>query len=96
MLERPLGRGGEVVEATADDPGREPPQRDVVDQLARPTPVLPAAPYDRDRREHRQRVTEAVHMQRQRADVEDVGGRARDRAGRHDQEVGHWLPYYVS
>jgi hypothetical protein len=71
--------GGEVVEATADDPGRNAPQRDVVDQLTRAAPRDPAAARDRDRRSDGDRVTQPVDVERERTGVHDVRGRARDR-----------------
>ncbi len=70
---------GQEVEAPADDPGREAPQRHVLDELARAALRLPAARGDRDRREHGEHVAEPVDADVEGPDVDPVERRAGNR-----------------
>ncbi len=69
---------GEEVEAPADQPRRESPQRDLVNELVPAASRLPATHGDRDRRQYGEHVGEAVSVDEQRAEVEPVARRARD------------------
>jgi hypothetical protein len=72
----------EEVDPAADQPGREAPQRDLVDELPVAAYSCPATPSDRDRRENADEVAQAVDVDEERADPEAVVAWTRNGAER--------------
>src|SRR3954468_11228160 len=70
---------GQEVEPTADDPGRETPQRHVLDEFARAALRLPPARGDPHRRQHGQHVAEPIDADVKGPDVDPVERRAGNR-----------------
>ena len=71
--------GDVVVEAPADDPGRDPPQRDRQHEVGVAALGAPQPPRDQHRGGDPDDVAEPVEVHEQRADVEPVARRAGDR-----------------
>jgi hypothetical protein len=80
VIERVAGSGGEVVQAPAHEPGREAPQRHVVDQIARPALRLPSAARDRHRDDHGDRIAQPIDVERERPELKYIRRRTRDRS----------------
>ena len=67
-----------VVEARADDPERDTPDRDAEDEIPVAAEPRPANPGQPDARRDREQQHQAVHVDVQRPDVDDAGRRRRD------------------